>query len=48
MANRDHLLIIDDDPDMHGMLHTCLAPLGYDVVATDNGQQCLEMLNTGQ
>ncbi len=48
MANRDRILIIDDDPDMHGMLHTRLASLGYDVVAADNGQQGLEVLDAGQ
>jgi len=48
MADRDRILIIDNDPDMHSMLHVCLAPLGYDVVAAENGRQGLEMLETGQ
>jgi two-component system sensor histidine kinase/response regulator len=46
MADLDRILIIDDDPDMHGLLQTCLAPLGYDVVAADNGQQGLEILGS--
>ena len=48
MANRDRILIIDDDPGMHGMLEICLASLGYDVVAADNGRQGLEILEAGQ
>ncbi len=48
MANRDRILITHDDPDMHGMLHTRLASLRYDVVAADNGQQGLEVLDAGQ
>jgi CheY-like chemotaxis protein len=48
MANRDRILITHDAPDMHGMLHSCLASLGYDVVAADNGQQGLEVLEAGQ
>lgn len=48
MANRDRILIIDDDLEMHNLLRACIAPLGYEVTATDNGQQGLEMLKTGQ
>jgi CheY-like chemotaxis protein/signal transduction histidine kinase/HPt (histidine-containing phosphotransfer) domain-containing protein len=48
MANQNRILIIDDDPGMHGMLQICLAPLGYDAVAADNGRQGLEMLESGQ
>jgi CheY-like chemotaxis protein/signal transduction histidine kinase/HPt (histidine-containing phosphotransfer) domain-containing protein len=44
MANQNRILIIDDDPGMHGMLQISLAPLGYDVVAAENGRQGLEML----
>jgi CheY-like chemotaxis protein/HPt (histidine-containing phosphotransfer) domain-containing protein len=44
MANQDRILIIDDDPGMHGMLQISLAPLGYNVVAAENGRQGLEML----
>jgi len=47
MADRDRILIIDDDPDMHGILQTCLAPLEYDVVAAENGRQGLERLESG-
>jgi signal transduction histidine kinase/DNA-binding response OmpR family regulator len=48
MANQDQILIIDDDLEMHNLLRACIAPLGYDDTATDNGQQGMEMLKTGQ
>jgi len=48
MANRDQILIVDDDVDMCCLLRTCLASLGHDIVTTANGWQGLEMLETGQ
>ncbi len=48
MGNRDQILIVDDDLDMHGLLHACLAPLGHDIMATTSSQQALELLKTGQ
>ncbi|MDH7474482.1 MAG: response regulator [Anaerolineae bacterium] len=48
MTISDPILIVDDDPEIHGLLRACLSPLGHEIVATDNGRQGLEMLQTGQ
>jgi len=48
MGNRDQILVVDDDIEMHDLLRACLAPLGHDVAATTSGRRALEMLDTGQ
>ena len=48
MTTPDPILIVDDDPEIHSLLRACLSPLGHEIVATDNGRQGLEMLQTGQ
>ena len=48
MTNPNQILIVDDDVEIHGLLHACLQSLGYDTVATDNGRRGLEMLASGE
>jgi signal transduction histidine kinase/CheY-like chemotaxis protein len=45
MARPDKILIIDDDPKMRELLFECLAPLGYDVIQAESGQQALERVD---
>ena len=48
MANRDQILIVDDNLGMHSLLRACLAPMGYNIAATNSGRRGLELLETGE
>lgn len=39
-----HILLVDDDPDFRGMIHTALSRVGYTVHEAANGRAALELL----
>ncbi|RJF79644.1 response regulator [Azospirillum cavernae] len=39
-----HILLVDDDPDFRGMIHTALSRGGYTVHEAANGRAALELL----
>lgn len=39
-----HILLVDDDPDFRGMVHTALTRAGYAVHDAENGRAALEIL----
>ncbi len=47
MIDPSQILIVDDEPEMSDLLRVCLAPLGCEITATDNGRRALELLETG-
>ncbi len=48
MTDPAQILIVDDEPDIPDVLRACLAPLGCEIAATDNGRHGLELLETGR
>ena len=41
-ANKSHILIVDDDPDMLQLLQFTMQFAGYDVSTTDSGEDAIE------
>ncbi len=39
-----HILLVDDDPDFRGMIHTALSRVGYTVHEAANGRAALDLL----
>ena len=44
MSTKGYLLIVEDDPDIRGLLDTTLQFKGYRVIATQNGRVALETI----
>ena len=48
MANKEKILIVDDEPSIRKYLQTLLEVDGYDVNAVSNGKDALETVTTGE
>jgi DNA-binding response OmpR family regulator len=47
MANRDRILVVEDDPDTLALLFSALTRDGYSVLTADDGQQAMDLLIRG-
>jgi CheY-like chemotaxis protein len=48
MANRERILVVDDEPSIRKYLQTLLEVDGYDVETIGAGGEAIELLKTGQ
>jgi len=48
MPNPGRVLVIDDDPEIHRILRLQLSTIGYEVASANDGQQGLDLLETGR
>ncbi|MGB6429800.1 MAG: sigma-54 dependent transcriptional regulator [Candidatus Acidiferrales bacterium] len=48
MANRERILVVDDEPSIRKYLQTLLEVDGYDVETIGSGTEAIELLKTGQ
>lgn len=45
MQSENLILVVDDEPEICGMLSTYLSKKGYDVITAENGKDALELFN---